>query len=133
MARAPSAIRCFWILPGGARISNSHIALMLGPHYGVAYLAAESGGCRDTAAFWSLPGVAAFNVDTLGTWTIRPAIRSPTATYVWFYHLEDQPEDSATPHAVRVDRRSRMCPSSGIPRRPLTGQIIAFNGTSRTS
>ena len=44
-----------WDFTGGARVLEGPI-LQFGPHYGVAYLTAESGGCHDTASFWAPPG-----------------------------------------------------------------------------
>ncbi len=87
---------------GGARLSDAHNSLIMGPRFGVAYVAAAAGGCRDTAAFWTLPSVAAFNVDTLGTWLNPPGRPLSDGTHVWFYDYENLPEGSATPSAMRV-------------------------------
>ena len=48
---------------GGASFTEQ--LFTFGPHYGVAYLVAQSGQCRDTALFYAPPPAQGFRVDTL--------------------------------------------------------------------
>lgn len=64
---APSDVTSHLFLDytGGATLSNQ--VFTFGPRYGVAYVAAESGVCRDTAFFYAPAPAQGFRVDTL-TW-----------------------------------------------------------------
>ncbi len=67
---APSDVTSHLFLDytGGAALSNQ--VFTFGPRYGVAYVAAESGVCRDTAFFYAPAPSQGFRVDTL-TWQSR--------------------------------------------------------------
>jgi hypothetical protein len=91
-----------WDFTGGAQILDGPV-LLFGPRFGVAYLTAESGGCSDSASFWSLPA-AMYEQQTLVT---LPAIQwwsgfVSDGDSVWLWQIVANPGDTLTPYRVRV-------------------------------
>jgi hypothetical protein len=80
---------------GGASVNNQ--LFYLGPRYGIAYLAASSGLCRDTAVFYAPPPALQFRVDTLeGT-----ASTLTDGQQMWPYSV-DYPNDAGACARVRI-------------------------------
>lgn len=88
----------------GSRMESNH-RLQMGDQFGVAYVASESGGCRDTAAFWGLPPTQPFRVDVIRNDFALGNIVSD-GQFVWFWDIQATPQDSFHCGFVRVNRDS---------------------------
>ena len=93
-----------WDFTGGAHVLDGPV-LQFGPRYGVAYLTAEAGGCRDSAAFWSRPS-RAYLEETLATlsdywWSGFVS----DGDSVWLWQVVSNIGDTVTPYRVRVAHR----------------------------
>lgn len=71
-----------------------------GPQYGIAYLAAESGGCRDTARFTASAPAQGYRVDTLET-VYRGNLLSD-GNHVWFWEDRFLSEDSLACRSLNI-------------------------------
>jgi hypothetical protein len=82
----------------GAHVTEtpSH-RLTMGDQFGVAYLASEASGCRDSAAFWAIPSMQAYREDTLGFFPMGNILSDGSS--VWYYRTYTAPHDS-TPCGV---------------------------------
>lgn len=78
-----------------------------GPQYGIVYVAAESGGCRDTAAFLAPPPSRGFRVDTLGNFTTGDLLSDGQNVWVWELRQASQGTDAC--------REVRILHATGVP------------------
>ena len=92
-----------WDFTGGASVLPGPV-LQFGPRYGVAYLTAESGGCRDSASFWSLPG-RLLEETTLATMDSFFYQFISDGDSVWLWQVVSNTGDSLTPYRVRITSR----------------------------
>jgi len=76
----------FLDLTHGASISNHTI--VLGNTYGVAYLASEDGGCRDTASFWAVPASQLYREDIVAA-NLSPGNVISDGRFLWYWGLQD--------------------------------------------
>ncbi|HEY3294316.1 MAG TPA: hypothetical protein VGL38_02660 [bacterium] len=86
---------------GAHMLTDSRI--QLGDKYGVTYLAAASGGCRDTLSFWAIPPMQSYRRDNLGVFPAGNIISD--GRDVFLYGVYAAP-DSSPCGIVRVVRDS---------------------------
>jgi hypothetical protein len=89
---------------GGAEIVGN--SFRFGPRYGLAYLAAESNGCRDTATFFAYPPPLSFQTDTLGDFPYWSRNFVSDASTVWFWELIEIRYDTVSACSLNVVYRT---------------------------
>jgi hypothetical protein len=95
-----------WDFTAGARLLPGPV-LQFGPRFGVAYLTAESGGCLDSASFWSLPGEV-LEETTLASMDSFWYQFISDGDSVWLWQMVSNTGDSLTPYRVRITSRDGL-------------------------